>query len=358
MENDTKKTPSRLGTAAVRTLAIFGFVAIIIVGMWGSVQVARGIPNAFSSLASAIVSFSSVFVPAGEKIVLSAQSLTVDSNQPFVLSWSHDKKSVDGSYTFRYNCADGVSFTSLSASGAPETIFCNTAFHFLNANNQMTLTPFSANNRFVDVQVFIEFTPNGANTPTVTGQTTFTVTNTGNTTSPGTLTPTTTPVTVIPVTTVPVTPRPVTPGPTQTNIYPINGAGVSDPNGYVDLAVRIIETGVVDKTTGVFTASSTPSRSASNSRIAVRFAVENRGTKTSPQFDFNAVLPTLPYNIFSSPMQQVLAPGDRIEFTVGFDSFDPSKPDGIFIVNVDPSNRINERDKNNNIVRYTITTSS
>jgi hypothetical protein len=55
-------------------------------------------------------------------------------------------------------------------------------------------------------------------------------------------------------------------------------------------------------------------------------------------------------------MQQELAPGDRIEFTVGFDSFDPAKPDGIFTVNIDPSGRFNERNKENNIVKYTITT--
>lgn len=351
MENDLKKTQSRLGGVAVRALAIFGFVAIIIVGMWGSVQVARGIPNAFSSFASAIVSFTSIFVPAGEKIALSAPSLTINSSEPFVLSWTHEKKSIEGSYTFRYNCADGVSFMSAST-----TVYCNVPFNFTHSSNQITLTPLSTNNRFVDVQVFIDFTPNGANRPTVTGQTTFTIQNTGNATSPGTLTPTT-PVTTTPTPTTPVvtTPRPVTAGPTQTQVYPINGGvGVSNPNGYVDLTARILEIGVVDKTSGVFTASSTPSRT--NTRIAVRFAVENIGTKTSPEFDFNAVLPTLPANIFSAPLQQALAPGDRIEFTVGFDSFDASKPDGLFVVNIDPAGRINERNKDNNIVRYTVTT--
>ncbi|MES2135393.1 MAG: CARDB domain-containing protein [Patescibacteria group bacterium] len=358
MENDVKKNQSRLGGVAVRALAIFGFLAIIIVGMWGSVQVARGVPNAFSSLASAVASFTSVFIPAGEKITLSTASFTLNSNEPFTISWRHDKKSLDGSYTFRYDCADAVYFNSPTISGTPATIYCNTSFNFLNSGNQITLIPVSSNNRFVDVQVFIDFTPNGASRPTVTGQTTFTIVNNGNTTSPGTLAPaTTTPTTVTPkpVTPTPVTPRPVTPGPTQTGVYPVTGGvAVSDPNGYVDLTARIIEVGIVDKTTGVFTASSTPTRA--NNRIAVRFAVENIGTKTSPTFDFNAVLPTLPSNIFSAPMQQSLAPGDRIEFTVGFDSFNSSKPDGLFVVNIDPSNRINERNKVNNIVQYTITT--
>ncbi|MES2014252.1 MAG: CARDB domain-containing protein [Patescibacteria group bacterium] len=356
MENDSKKTSSRLGDAAVRALAIFGFLAIIIVGMWGSVQVARNVPGAFSSVAAAIVSFTSIFVPAGETITVSAPSLTVNANEPFVLSWTHAKKSVEGSYTFRYNCADGVYFNSPTVSGSETAVYCNVPFNFLNSNNQITLTPVSTTNRFVDVQVFVDFTPNGANRPTVTGQTALTVVNSANTTSPGTLSPATTPTTKTPVTTNPVTttPRPVTAGPEQTHTYPVNGSGVSDPNGYVDLTAQIIEVGVVDKTTGAFTASSTPSRT--NNRIAVRFSVQNIGTKTSPEFDFNAVLPTLPSNIFSAPFQQALAPGDRIEFTVGFDSFNPDTPNGVFTVNVDPTGRINERNKDNNIVHYTITT--
>jgi len=345
MENDQSK--SRLGNTAVRVFAVFGFIAIIFVGMWGSVQVARNVPGAFSSLAAAVASFTSIFVPAGEVISLSAPSLSVQEGIPVTISWNHAKKSVDGSYVFRYNCVDGVSFTTGNAS---TTVFCNVPLNFVNENNSITLTPVSNANRFVDVQVFIDFIPNGASKATVTGQTTLTVENTAISTSPVVTTPTT-PVVVTPT---PTTPRPVTPGTETRNTYPLTGGGVSNPNGYVDLSVRIIEIGVVDKTTGAFTASSTPSRT--NTRIAVRFAVENLGTKTSPQFDFNAVLPTLPSNIFSSPLQQELAPGDRIEFTVGFDSFDPGKVDGIFIVNVDPSGRINERNKDNNITRYTITT--
>ncbi len=114
-----------------------------------------------------------------------------------------------------------------------------------------------------------------------------------------------------------------------------------------------MDTGVVDKTTGAFTASSTPSRA---SRIAVRFAIENLGTKTSSQWAFNATLPTLPSNIFTSPMQQALNPGDRIEFTVGFDSFNPNQPQGEFIVNVDPTGSIQEKNEVNNIVKQVITT--
>jgi len=339
-----------------RVLAIMGFIAILAIGMWGSIQIASAIPGAFSGLTSAIVSLTSIFVPAGETLTLSVQpSLSVASGNPLQVTWAHEKKTTDGSYTFRYDCAEGVYFTSPTPAGAEQTIYCNVPFNFLNANNAITLKAFSTANRFIDVTVYIDYTPNGANRPTVTGSTFITITNENLTGSPTVTTPTTTPSTPTKPTT-PTTPRPTTPrtpGQVSTSTYPIGGGRVSDPNGYVDLSVKILETGVVDKTTGAFTASSTPSRS---SRVAVRFAVENIGTKTSPQWNFNAVLPTIPSNIFSSPMQQALAPGDRIEFTIGFDSFDPAKPNGEFIVNVDPSNSFNEKREDNNIVKHVVTT--
>ena len=52
-------------------------------------------------------------------------------------------------------------------------------------------------------------------------------------------------------------------------------------------------------------------------------------------------------------MQQELRPKDRIEFTVGFDSFDINS-NGQFVVNVDPTGSIQEKNEENNIVKFTI----
>ncbi len=340
-------------SVAIRVLAVLGFVAILGIGMWGSIKVAQGVPNAFSSLASAFVGLTSVFVPVGEAITLSAPS-PVASGVPFTLSWTHDKKSADGSYTFRYDCADGVYFTSPSAAGTQTTVYCNVPFNFLNSNNSISLIPVSTKHDHAAVTVYIDFTPNGVSRATVTGKAAVTIQGT-STLGTGTSVPVGNSITIIQP--APTT-HPVTPGPAQTQTFPITGVSpqASNPNGYVDLAARVIDVGLVDKTTGVFTASSTPTRNSDQSRVAVHFAIENNGTKTSPQFDFSAVLPTMPSYIFSSPMQQELAPGDRIEFTLAFDDFNASGT-GVFTVNVDPSGRINEKNKDNNIIHYTITTS-
>jgi hypothetical protein len=349
MENDFHNSSPRIGERGIRILAILGFVAVVGVGLWGSVAIARAVPNAFSSLAAAFVSLTSIFVPAGETVSLSAPA-TVQSGAPFTLSWTHDKQSVDGSYTFRYDCADGVYFTATGASGSTDTIYCNVPYNFLNAGDSLTVTPVSTKNPSIPVTVYMDFVPNGATKATVTGKAVLTIVGNG-TSGSSPATPTT------PVTT-PTAPT-VTPGQSTTHTYPVSGAPASNPNGYVDLTARVIEVGVVDKNSGAFFASSTPSRAVTGAdgqyRIAVRFAIENNGTKTSPQFDFNAVLPTYPQYIFSSPMQQALAPGDRIEFTLGYDQPDQGG-NGVFTVNVDPSSRINEPNKTNNIIHYTVTT--
>ncbi|OHA43873.1 MAG: hypothetical protein A3G03_01015 [Candidatus Taylorbacteria bacterium RIFCSPLOWO2_12_FULL_44_15c] len=127
---------------------------------------------------------------------------------------------------------------------------------------------------------------------------------------------------------------------------PAGGATVGKP----DLAVKILETGVIDKVTNVWTAT-TSLRSID--RIAVRFSVENLGTKETGAWYFNAILPTYPSYIYSANSQNSLLPGDRIEFTLGFDSVE--KKDGnVIVINVDPANSIFEASEENNIVRVTL----
>src|SRR6185369_12349587 len=81
----------------------------------------------------------------------------------------------------------------------------------------------------------------------------------------------------------------------------------SDPNGYVDLRVRVVRTGNVDRNTAAFYQTATPSQSG---RIGVEFIIENLGTKTSPGYTFTASMPG--NNNYQSQYQQPLAPGQQI----------------------------------------------
>jgi hypothetical protein len=345
---------SSMANSASRVLAIIGFVALIIIGMYGSVRVAQSVPGAFSKMAAAIVSITSIFVPANETITLSLPTYTVQHDTPVTVAFDHQNKKVNGTYTFRYSCIDGVLVTTIAGDGTTSTIGCNQPYPFAPFNNSVTVTPLSEKTRFADIEIFVGFTPEGTGTATVIGSTVMTIENAklstsaltpGGTTETPVVTPTPTPT---PAPTPKPTPKP-TPPPRTTIVVP--QGRMSDPNGYTDLIARIIEVGVIDST-GAFTASSTPNRT---SRVAVRFAVENIGTKTAAkEFTFSAVLPTYPPYTYFSPTQIILGPGDRIEYTIGFDAFEVDNT-GDFLVNVDPTGSVNEKDKTNNVVKQTIT---
>ena len=127
---------------------------------------------------------------------------------------------------------------------------------------------------------------------------------------------------------------------------------ISNQNGQVDLIVRIIDTGVIDAN-NVFTPTSS---FKVTDQGAIRFSVTNIGSKTSDNWTFNAVLPTFPMHIFHSTSQNALAPGDRIDFTLGFNQLSPRLTQGVITINVDPTGSIrNEFNRDNNIVQATIT---
>ncbi len=328
---------SGLASSASRILAIIGFIALIAIGMYGSVRVAQSVPGLFSQMGAAIVSITSIFVPAEETIIVSLPSYTVLHDAPVTVAYEHRNKDGEGAYAFRYSCVDSVSIETVEG-GAAVSIACNTPYTFQPFNNSVTVTPRSEGARYADIEIFISFSPEGGGAPII-GSTLMTVENLkADTKKPA-----------VPAPPAPQTPStPSAPPKRETIVIPQGRA--SDPNGYTDLTARVIEVGYMDPS-GAFVASSTPSRQY---RIAVRFAIENVGSKTSNEFTFSAVLPTFPPYTYFSPAQVALGPGDRIEFTIGFDSFEQDNT-GDFVVNVDPSARVNERDKANNIIRYTVT---
>lgn len=172
---------------------------------------------------------------------------------------------------------------------------------------------------------------------------------------------TTTPVET-PVTTYhpPVTTRPsgtITAGVPTTHTYPgystSGGSVVSNPNGKPDLFVTIISYGTLDKSTNAYTATTTTiSRSE---RIAIRFEVWNKGDKTNPTWRLNGYLPTYPTQIFNSDEQQAINPGDKIEYTLGFDQMQDQRQNTVKI-EVDPSGLVNESNETNNVAQIIIPT--
>ncbi|PIT91350.1 hypothetical protein COU17_00975 [Candidatus Kaiserbacteria bacterium CG10_big_fil_rev_8_21_14_0_10_49_17] len=332
--------------AFMKALAVVGFIVLLFIGLWGTIQVVRALPNVFSGLAATLTS---VFISA-ERIDLKSPT-TVYSGEPFELSWEHTGKRGEGVYTFTFDCRPGVSFESPAQNGAYIEVFCGVPFNFTGAVHTIKLIATSEFNRYIDVPVRISYARTDTESELVVGERSLTLVNntvsgspdtTGegsnqNTNGSGTGT-----------TNTGSTGR--TPGTRTDNTYALNGGtNQSNPYGKPDLTAKVLEVGYVNSATKQFVASSSPHI---NERVAVKFEVINQGSKSTGAWSFNAVIPTYPSHIFHSQTQPSLAPGDKIEYVIGFDKT-KSADTAEITINVDPTGSIYELNESNNIIRHT-----
>lgn len=326
----------RLKTVVIRGLAVVGFIAISSAGLWGSVQVVKLAPKVLSNLA-AVTTFTSVFVP-NEEITINIPNLLVPSGNSSELTWEHKGKPENGTYSFSYACREGLYFQIPKEEGF-ETIQCDSPFSFSSDTNSLTLIPVSEENRFVDVPIEIT-SVNESGESTTLDDSFLTIINEAVPASSSSTSDT-------------ESGTPLTAGERTDEVFPISDSRsvASDPNGRVDLKVRIIDTGFIDASNTFI-----PTSSISVSQHgAVRFSVTNAGSKMSDNWTFNAVLPTIPMHIFHSVNQKALQPGDRIDFTLGFDQINKDLTEGVITINVDPTGAIHdESNRDNNIAQTTI----
>ncbi len=132
-------------------------------------------------------------------------------------------------------------------------------------------------------------------------------------------------------------------------------SGTSKPvmlSGLPDLQVAIREIGYLATTSASsFVASSTVPVS---SRPAVSFTIKNVGTNASGPWRFSASIPTQTAYIYQSPAQQTLAPGDSIDYTLGFDQA-ISGTNKIITITANFDSAFAESTRDNNIASTSIT---
>jgi hypothetical protein len=98
------------------------------------------------------------------------------------------------------------------------------------------------------------------------------------------------------------------------------GGGTVAPYGNPDLQVSMVSVGYL---TSASTDAYVPNTSVpSGERPAIKFMVKNVGTNWSGTWRFTAAIPTKTSFTYTSDIQQSLAPGDSIEYTLGFDRAD------------------------------------
>lgn len=155
-------------------------------------------------------------------------------------------------------------------------------------------------------------------------------------------------------TTVTTTPAPVatTPGAKSVGTYQIGGTAAAAPYGLPDLAVTVTAVGYL--TTASADSFVANASVPSGERPAVRFVIKNIGTNWTGTWRFNASIPTRTTYVYKSPVQQSLASGDSIEYTLGFDRADKGTDQTISIT-ANSDSAVTESSTTNNTVSVKIT---
>lgn len=327
------QVPEEKKDSVTKTLAILGFVAIIILIVWLAVKIVAFIPSAFSSLASIADSIYNNDVK--NELVISTKNSVVNSGETFTVSWTDMPG--DGTYGFRYECANGVS-VDIRRDGGVRSVECNT---FVDLENDTTVDLLVNSNgqRFTDVEYQIAYSPTDAER--ITAGSVITVVNTSLPTGV-TIQPesevkeptsqsglaTANGSSPLPSTGVyePET-APQTPSePTYVEHY-IYEIPQSDPNGKVDLAVTQLGVGTLNSN-DIFTPRS---KLDADHDGTIQFEIKNIGTKTASSWSYEVALPE-GYD-YESGKQADLKPNERVVITLSFTN--PNKGTETIEVTVD-----------------------
>lgn len=301
----------------LKSFAVAGFIAIIIIIAWLGIKLVSTLPNAFSSLASIA---DTVYNYKKPEVILVVNNNSVNSGEVVALSWQ--VPSQKGTFAVSYTCAAGIS-VEISDDDDFRLLNCDTNYN-IGAVSGVDLFVYSEHDRFADVDFKIDFIPTNATEPTASDTRKVTVINTSIATETETEreiveeTPTTpTPDPTVAITT-PTTPTPVT-QPKKYIQVPIYGVPISNPYGNIDLAARFIATGIFSSN-NIFT----PRTSIDTDETGgMQFEVKNFGTKTSGNWAYVITLPNR--TLYTSPQQAPLKPNERTIITIGFDMDDVSR---------------------------------
>lgn len=308
--------------SVLRTLAIIGFIGLLIFIAWVGIKLVSFAPSAISSLASiadTVQNYDPDTRTPTELTVVSSKSI-VNNAESVTISWSTPRR--EGTFVFSYPCTDGVAIDLRTASEGIRSLNCDVNYN-IGSTNTVDLSISSERNRFTDVNYNVEFIPDGSEAPSGSYSGAITVINASispvaivdtdetdptpeNTDSP------TTPSEPASESTSPNPPTPPTqPAPTYVQQY-VYTIPVSDPNGTIDLAIRAIGVSTLDSVnrytnSGFLNA---------GSRGALQIEVKNTGTKTSNSWDYTLTLPN--GSVYEATEQKPLRPNERTVLTLGF----------------------------------------
>ena len=282
-------------------LAIVGFIILIVVVIWGLVNLAGVSSTWFSSLFGKSENVIEVTAPKSAK-----------SGESFSISWKY-KEPTPGTYAFLYQCQGGLQLQTPGPAGGMNGIPCGAAFTIASVNNTVSVTPLLSGNSELDVPVSIIFMPSATSTDSTSSPQASSGKATEQAQGSATvrILPSETP--ALDSTGSPQAEPTPTPAPTPTPTPAPAPVPAPAPKTPADLSVRI--TSVTTDGYGNGTAV---------------FDIVNVGGTSSGTYYFTANLPTQSGYTYTSPAQSSLAPGSHIISTLRFSQ----AASGVFSVSI------------------------
>ncbi|MDO8522575.1 MAG: hypothetical protein Q7S08_04850 [bacterium] len=293
-------------------LTVTGLVILIAIIVWGLFHLETLSKSWLSS-------FASMFSPSAKFIQITAPSNKLPSGEEFPVSWKYTPKNA-GKYAFLYQCREGFQFKTFGTGSKTIAIPCGVGYTMPGSNNKFNVIPFLNGLSSLDVPFSIIFIPNA---PVATG-------------TPMSQAEGNASVTII------------NPSLAASPAKPVPEPAPAPASGLPDLSVRILSKGVIDPISGNLIARPPTSP---NELVAVRFLISNDGSASTGTWYFTAQLPISPAYLYSSPAQEPLAQGARIENMLRFKN---AVPGGTFYVSVDPVDEVKESSEINNTASVTI----
>ncbi len=343
MTNQTYNEESR--GVAMNIFAVLGFIAILIAGLWATVQLVKQISNIsfdFSKPTINIPTFGNE-----EKLTLVKNTNTLKSGESAKIAWElseEAQKDENSTLSFSYGCKSGVYIKVFETESKNyRAIPCNAPYVLPSVTTtEMSIMPVLTSVSSADISYALTYASKTKDGETVVKNSTMTVVRgTSPITSPvmkrektitkneyepikeGAYVRTTSPsVTPVPAKKI-----------TKTTLVPVRK---SDPNGTPDLTVKILEIQTIGNT----------------DKVSVKFEVANIGTKLVNSWTFTAVLPTDPAYTYVSEAQGALYAGERAEMLMTFDKL--KSGNNSIVITVDAQNAIKESLETNNSVERNI----
>jgi hypothetical protein len=356
MNNQTYNEESK--GVAMNIFAVLGFIAILLAGLWATVQLVKQISNLSFDFNKPEISMPTF--GGSDKLATITNTETVNSGEGVDIAWTlgEDARNAEGStLSFAYACKAGAYIKVLDADiDGYRAIPCNAPYPIKTTDTKFSMIPVLTNIDTAKIAYALTYTPTDGDTQVVND--TITISKNGSVAIKPAPTEVSEPKITIPAVTTPIKTKPAVvpqikdgtvarelvahtatkPAPriikkkTVTTIVPVRR---SDPNGLPDLSVKVLEV-----------------RPVAGGKVAVKFEVSNLGTKLVNGWTFAATLPTKPTYTYVSEAQGTLYAGERAEMLITFDKL--KRGTNSLLITVDAQNAILETVETNNAVIQSI----